>query len=289
MISISDDDKIKDVNIATGNAKSKITVNSKNKGEANFKLRLAGGELEYEVVTKLGYSAPKQKEKYSDFGMVVYEKKTYTVNYKVISDPDTDGAEPDTNITTTLPSYITKTSLEDGLNKIYQQGVVSWDVTDSGTQDIMFDTNNSGTLDESRKEYTNFNTMEVTNITRGEYDELNNLGKDTNFDRNVFFVDMRTNSARLGINPNFGRLIDVHPDRHINLSLSIPPTVAHELGHSLKLEHVDQIFPSEYISFYGYTATLPVIIARKSGNLMISRINGNLMILLKKQWDKINK
>ena len=222
---------------------------------------------------------------------MVYEKKTYTVNYKVINDPDTDGPGPDTGITTILPSSITKTSLEDGLNKIYQQGVVAWDVTDSGTHDIEFDTNNSGTLDELIKEYTNFNTMEVTNITYGEYDELNNIAKDTSFDRNIFFVNTGRFLERrvpLGTNPRFGRIIDVHPDRITGLTKFIT-VIAHELGHSLKLEHVDQIFPSSHITYFGYTQTLPVVIKKSSGNLMISRATGNLRILLKDQWDKINK
>ena len=194
----------------------------------------------------------------------------------------------DTKITTTLPSEISKTTLQDELNKIYQQGAVSWTVTDSGKQEVEFDTNKNSVLEDFDNQYYTNSNGNVTNITRGEYDELNNIAKDTSFDRNVFFVDMYTNSTRLGINPNFGRLIDVHPDRITGLTKFIT-VVAHELGHSLKLEHVNQVFPDILASFYGYTPTLPVIIAKKSGNLMISTVNGNLKILLKRQWDKINK
>ena len=287
LISISDDDKIKSVDVATGNAKSKITVNSKNKGEANFKLRLAGGELEVEVTTSSdGDNPPDAKRNLAEFGVVVYEKKNYTVNYKVINDPDTDGAGPDTNITTTLPSSITKTSLEDGLNKIYQQGVVSWNVTDSGTQDIMFDTNNNGKLNDFNKKKFFDSMGNVTNISYGEYDIINNTGEDNSFDRNIFFVE-GVQPGRLGINPKFGRFIDVHPSSHGNLQ-KIIITTAHELGHSLKLKHVDKTLDSRLHTLYGYTPIFSVLIDNASDNLMLSYKEGAVR-LLKKQWDKINK
>ena len=215
-------------------------MNSKNKGEANFKLRLAGGELEYEVEGEehipnrdsegdiISFTINKKgKRNLAQFGVAVYQKKNYSVNYKVISDPynisqsisnfatnyiskghssyfiesssvavnlpipgtniitneskiiTTDNSKnppnnkitntifhvitnityktetitytnqggdveyrtywtnnftniylkesiEDTKITTTLPSSITKKSIQDGLNKIFKQSVMSW-------------------------------------------------------------------------------------------------------------------------------------------------------------------
>ncbi|MDD5435447.1 MAG: hypothetical protein PH343_08465, partial [Nitrospira sp.] len=166
-----------------------------------------------------------------------------------------DPANPDTSAINTGPDGIcdtvanntvisstdntNATDVQNWLNRVYGQAVISWQVTHLGSQTVNFDLNRDTQIDVDH----GWMSPEMLVIS-------NTCGAITGYDHIIFLVNNPSDQSN-GMS-NFNQpFVFVHPD----YSRLVPETISHELGHSaFGLWHTADI-DTDCIMYYGFSFT----------------------------------